>query len=119
MRWKLTRGKFRPRLQQFAESNPEAMVKELTAKAFAICDKLREQAPGGDEELIEERTKEVSHVRVLGGAFTKSLRVWNRIMGDSWLEGLWQLLLCCWLPDPHPSCDSPGYGSSVQDERNR
>ncbi|XP_032086147.1 uncharacterized protein LOC116517360 [Thamnophis elegans] len=34
MEWKLTRGKFRPRLQQLVAANPSEMVKEHTKKAF-------------------------------------------------------------------------------------
>ncbi|KAM5152456.1 uncharacterized protein ACMZJ9_010616 [Mantella aurantiaca] len=34
MEWKLLRGKFRPRLQQMAASNPESMVESCTRKAF-------------------------------------------------------------------------------------
>ncbi|XP_068161902.1 uncharacterized protein zgc:112496 [Antennarius striatus] len=34
MEWKLTRGKFRPRLQQLVESNSEETVKKCSRKAF-------------------------------------------------------------------------------------
>ncbi|XP_072273483.1 uncharacterized protein [Pyxicephalus adspersus] len=34
MEWKLLRGKFRPRLQQMAASNPESTVESCTKKAF-------------------------------------------------------------------------------------
>ncbi|XP_040212239.1 uncharacterized protein LOC120943168 [Rana temporaria] len=34
MEWKLLRGKFRPRLQQMAASNPESTVESCTRKAF-------------------------------------------------------------------------------------
>ncbi|KAG8145494.1 putative CG2446 CG2446-PC protein [Naja naja] len=34
MEWKLTRGKFRPHLQQLVAANPSKMVEEHTRKAF-------------------------------------------------------------------------------------
>ncbi|KAM4698309.1 uncharacterized protein WCC33_013879 [Rhinophrynus dorsalis] len=36
MEWKLTRGKFRPRLQQLAASNPKEAVESCTGKAFNL-----------------------------------------------------------------------------------
>ncbi|XP_063791141.1 uncharacterized protein LOC134945643 [Pseudophryne corroboree] len=36
MEWKLQRGKFRPRLQQMASSNPESVVESCTRKAFQL-----------------------------------------------------------------------------------
>ncbi|OCT64492.1 hypothetical protein XELAEV_18045590mg [Xenopus laevis] len=36
MEWKLTRGKFRPRLQQLVASNPDGAVETCTGKAFEL-----------------------------------------------------------------------------------
>ncbi|XP_012825517.2 uncharacterized protein LOC100145131 isoform X1 [Xenopus tropicalis] len=36
MEWKLTRGKFRPRLQQLVASNPDGAVETCTEKAFKL-----------------------------------------------------------------------------------
>jgi len=36
MKWKLTRGKFRPRLEQLAGSNSNELVKSTTREAFAL-----------------------------------------------------------------------------------
>ncbi|KAG8433390.1 hypothetical protein GDO86_017608 [Hymenochirus boettgeri] len=36
MEWKLTRGKFRPRLQQLVSSNPDGVVESCTGKAFQL-----------------------------------------------------------------------------------
>lgn len=36
MEWKLTRGKFRPRLQQLVESNSEETVEKCSRKAFSL-----------------------------------------------------------------------------------
>uniref|UniRef100_A0A8C6UFA6 Zgc:112496 n=1 Tax=Neogobius melanostomus TaxID=47308 RepID=A0A8C6UFA6_9GOBI len=36
MEWKLTRGKFRPRLQQLVESNSEGSVEKCSKKAFSL-----------------------------------------------------------------------------------
>ena len=38
MKWKLGRGKFRPRLQQLAESNPPQRVVDASASAFRKLD---------------------------------------------------------------------------------
>lgn len=47
MDWKLSRGKFRPRLIQYSESNEEALVKSATEKGIKLA-----QA-GKIEEAIE------------------------------------------------------------------
>eukprot|EP01079_Euglenida_sp_SAG-EU17-18_P009921 gene9921-259_t len=39
MRWKLARGKWRPRLEDLAASNPPADVEALSRQAFAFVDK--------------------------------------------------------------------------------
>ncbi|KAG4065403.1 hypothetical protein HA402_002801 [Bradysia odoriphaga] len=39
MKWKLTRGKFRPRLEQLAGSNSDDMVKNTTKEAFELLSK--------------------------------------------------------------------------------
>ena len=38
MKWKLGRGKFRPRLQQLAESNPSQLVVDASNNAFKKLD---------------------------------------------------------------------------------
>ncbi|KAJ8399820.1 hypothetical protein AAFF_G00405500 [Aldrovandia affinis] len=40
MEWKLTRGKFRPRLQQMVASNPSETVERCTKKAFSLLPKV-------------------------------------------------------------------------------
>ncbi|KAJ3608342.1 hypothetical protein NHX12_025391 [Muraenolepis orangiensis] len=41
MEWKLTRGKFRPRLQQMVASNGEATVEECSRRAFGLLPDVR------------------------------------------------------------------------------
>ncbi|XP_022316799.2 uncharacterized protein LOC111120371 [Crassostrea virginica] len=41
MKWKLSRGKFRPRLQQMVESNPEEIVVSASKKAFKCIPNLK------------------------------------------------------------------------------
>uniref|UniRef100_A0A670ZIT2 Uncharacterized protein n=1 Tax=Pseudonaja textilis TaxID=8673 RepID=A0A670ZIT2_PSETE len=56
MEWKLTRGKFRPRLQQLLAANPSKMVEEHTRKAF-------QRLPD-----VEAAVKELSELKGVGPA---------------------------------------------------
>ena len=51
MHWKLTRGKFRPRLEQLAQSNADSFVRAQTRKAFAILSES-ESPEAAKESLI-------------------------------------------------------------------
>uniref|UniRef100_A0A2D4HI12 Uncharacterized protein n=1 Tax=Micrurus lemniscatus lemniscatus TaxID=129467 RepID=A0A2D4HI12_MICLE len=56
MEWKLTRGKFRPRLQQLVAANPSKMVEEHTRKAFHLLPD------------VEAAVKELNELKGIGPA---------------------------------------------------
>eukprot|EP00736_Rhodelphis_marinus_P014379 Rmarinus@m.5217 len=55
MKWKLTRGSFRPRLQQLVESNPAPLVEKLSQEAFCVV--LGDPSPRGAEKAAKVLTK--------------------------------------------------------------
>uniref|UniRef100_A0A8C5SXD8 Uncharacterized protein n=1 Tax=Laticauda laticaudata TaxID=8630 RepID=A0A8C5SXD8_LATLA len=61
MEWKLTRGKFRPRLQQLVAANPSKMVEEHTRKAF-------HQLPD-----VEASVKELNELKGIGPATASAI----------------------------------------------
>lgn len=50
VKWKLARGKFRPRLVEFAASNEEELVKKVTGESLKVAEKCKK---GKEEEALK------------------------------------------------------------------
>ncbi|KAM9098749.1 uncharacterized protein LOC105749541 isoform X2 [Sarcophilus harrisii] len=61
MEWKLTRGKFRPRLQNLVATNPEELVKQCTAAAFSLLPN------------VEAAITELSQLKAVGPATASAI----------------------------------------------
>ncbi|KAE8222973.1 hypothetical protein CF319_g3931 [Tilletia indica] len=68
MKWKLARGKWRPRLQQYIEEHAEEEIVEATRDMFTALDQDEANSSGSKEPIARDTLRKLTQLRGIGPA---------------------------------------------------
>jgi hypothetical protein len=73
IKWKLTRGKYRPALEAYVRGNPQSLVHEATQECYTILKPDLRDAEVPDQATIKEAMKAACKMKGVGPALSSAL----------------------------------------------